>query len=125
MDEKLSQSIIIFRYIDDKDVFQKFYSRNLARRLINHLSHSMDAEEGMINRLKQACGYEFTNKLHRMFTDVSVSSDLNNKFNDYLGKEGIKLPISFSIMVLQVLVLVTYFYEKSQLKYYKFSYKWF
>lgn len=76
----------------------------------------MDAEEGMINRLKQACGYEFTNKLHRMFTDVSVSSDLNNKFNDYLGKEGIKLPISFSIMVLQVLVLVTYFYEKSQLK---------
>lgn len=52
VDEKLSQSIIIFRYIDDKDVFQKFYSRNLARRLINHLSHSMDAEEGMINRLK-------------------------------------------------------------------------
>ncbi|ODM94965.1 Cullin-2 [Orchesella cincta] len=101
VDEKLSQSIIIFRYIDDKDVFQKFYSRNLARRLINHLSHSMDAEEGMINRLKQACGYEFTNKLHRMFTDVSVSSDLNNKFNDYLTKEGIKLPISFSIMVLQ------------------------
>lgn len=37
-----------------------------------------------------------------MFTDVSVSSDLNNKFNDYLTKEGVKLPINFSIMVLQV-----------------------
>lgn len=33
---------------------------------------------------QQACGYEFTNKLHRMFTDISVSTDLNNKFNNYL-----------------------------------------
>lgn len=30
----------------------------------------MDAEETMINKLKQACGYEFTSKLHRMFTDI-------------------------------------------------------
>jgi len=43
----------IFR--DDKDVFQKFYSRNLAKRLIHQLSVSMDAEEGMINRLKVSC----------------------------------------------------------------------
>lgn len=64
----------------------------------------MDSEEGMINRLKQACGYEFTNKLHRMFTDVSVSQDLNNKFNDYLYKKGITLGISFNMLVLQVSV---------------------
>jgi len=61
IDEKLGQSIIIFRYIDDKDVFQKFYARNLARRLIHQLSHSMDAEEGMINRLK------VKQKLHKMY----------------------------------------------------------
>lgn len=52
MDEKLNNSIMIFKYIEDKDVFQKFYARNLARRLIHQLSNSMDAEEGMINRLK-------------------------------------------------------------------------
>lgn len=45
----------------------------------------MDAEELMINKLKQACGYEFTNKLHRMFTDISVSTDLNAKFSKYLN----------------------------------------
>ncbi|XP_077979355.1 cullin-2-like [Glandiceps talaboti] len=101
VDDKLSQSIIVFKYIDDKDIFQKFYSRMLAKRLIHGLSMSMDAEEGMINRLKQACGYEFTNKLHRMFTDMSVSSDLNNKFSNFLkNKEG-DLGISFSIYVLQ------------------------
>ncbi|XP_069703724.1 cullin-2 isoform X1 [Periplaneta americana] len=101
IDEKLAQSITIFKYIDDKDVFQKFYSRMLAKRLIHQQSQSMDAEEAMINRLKQACGYEFTNKLHRMFTDISVSSDLNNKFNNFLKLDNIDLGISFSIYVLQ------------------------
>lgn len=50
VEEKLSQSITIFKYIDDKDVFQKFYSRMLAKRLIHQQSQSMDAEEAMINR---------------------------------------------------------------------------
>lgn len=101
VEEKLSQSITIFKYIDDKDVFQKFYSRMLAKRLIHQQTQSMDAEEAMINRLKQACGYEFTSKLHRMFTDMSVSADLNNKFNAYLKEENIDLGINFSIYVLQ------------------------
>uniref|UniRef100_A0A2C9LFS3 Cullin family profile domain-containing protein n=1 Tax=Biomphalaria glabrata TaxID=6526 RepID=A0A2C9LFS3_BIOGL len=52
LDEKLSGSIIIFKYLDDKDVFQRFYSRMLAKRLIYSQSASMDAEESMITRLK-------------------------------------------------------------------------
>lgn len=102
IDEKLAQCITVFKYIDDKDVFQKFYARMLAKRLIHQQSQSMDSEEAMINRLKQACGYEFTNKLHRMFTDMSVSADLNNKFSNYLqNKDRIELGLNFSIYVLQ------------------------
>ncbi|KAK5638922.1 hypothetical protein RI129_013217 [Pyrocoelia pectoralis] len=101
VDEKLSQSIIIFKYIDDKDIFQKFYARMLAKRLIHQQTQSMDAEEAMINRLKQACGYEFTNKLHRMFTDMSLSGDLNNRFNTFLKSDNIDLGITFNIHVLQ------------------------
>jgi len=69
--------------------------------LIYGQSMSMDAEETMINRLKQACGYEFTNKLHRMYTDMSLSTDLNIKFNEYLKNENLDLKINFSIYVLQ------------------------
>jgi len=101
LDEKLSDIIIIFKYIDDKDIFQKFYSKMLAKRLIHTLSVSMDAEEGMISRLKHACGYEYTNKLHRMFTDISISSDLNSSFNDFLSKANASLGVSFSLFVLQ------------------------
>jgi len=30
IDEKLNSSITVFKYLDDKDVFQKFYARNLG-----------------------------------------------------------------------------------------------
>uniref|UniRef100_A0A8C4N3R7 Cullin-2 n=1 Tax=Eptatretus burgeri TaxID=7764 RepID=A0A8C4N3R7_EPTBU len=103
VDDKLCNSIVVFKYIDDKDVFQKFYSRMLAKRLIHGLSMSMDSEESMINKLKQACGYEFTSKLHRMYTDMSVSADLNNKFGNFVReqKTPIDLGLSFQIYVLQ------------------------
>ena len=42
----------VFRYIEDKDVFQTFYSKFLARRLVNNSSASDDAEAQMIGRLK-------------------------------------------------------------------------
>ncbi|TRY79639.1 hypothetical protein TCAL_11956 [Tigriopus californicus] len=101
IDEKLSKSITVFKYLDDKDVFQKFYSRNLGKRLIHQQSHSMDLEEAMINRLKQACGYEFTNKFHRMFTDISVAEDLNSKFTDYLNDNTVNVGINYFVRVLQ------------------------
>lgn len=101
IDDKLNNVIVIFKYIDDKDVFQKFYSKLLAKRLVYNMSVSMDSEESMINRLKLACGYEYTNKLHRMFTDMKISEDLNNKFTQFLEPNKTDVGISFSVLVLQ------------------------
>uniref|UniRef100_A0AAQ5ZYH5 Cullin-2 n=1 Tax=Amphiprion ocellaris TaxID=80972 RepID=A0AAQ5ZYH5_AMPOC len=52
VEDKLTSFITVFKYIDDKDIFQKFYARMLAKRLIHGLSLSMDSEEAMINKLK-------------------------------------------------------------------------
>ncbi|KAI1288072.1 Cullin-2 [Halotydeus destructor] len=101
IDDKLAQSITVFKYIDDKDVFQKFYAKMLAKRLIHSQSISMDSEESMINKLKQACGYEFTSKLHRMFTDIKLSDDLNHQFSSWCKENHHELGIHFSIFVLQ------------------------
>ena len=38
--------------MDDKDIFQKFYSKILAKRLIYGTSVSEELEENMINKLK-------------------------------------------------------------------------
>lgn len=101
LDETLSDIIVIFKYIDDKDIFQKFYSKMLAKRLIHNLSVSMDAEESMISKLKHACGHEYTNRLHQMFTDMSISADLNSSFSNFLTNTGVVLGQSFSLLVLK------------------------
>ncbi|CAF4133131.1 unnamed protein product, partial [Rotaria sordida] len=43
------------------------YSKMLAKRLINQLSTSIDYEESMISKLKQACGLVYTNKLQQIY----------------------------------------------------------
>ncbi|XP_067929396.1 cullin-2-like [Watersipora subatra] len=101
IDERLNASITVFKYLADKDIYQGVYQRMLCKRLIYRLSASMDAEEVMINRLKQTCGYEFTNKLHRMFTDMNISADLGGKFLERCKEDMASLTHGFSILVLQ------------------------
>merc|ERR1711971_1372255 len=99
LEDTLNQCMIVFKYIEDKDVFQKFYSKMLAKRLVQHMSASDDAEASMISKLKQACGFEYTNKLQRMFQDVGVSNDLNENFKKHMVNSE-PLDIDFSIQVL-------------------------
>ncbi|KAK5074825.1 ubiquitin ligase (cullin) of SCF [Lithohypha guttulata] len=86
LEDLLLQIMVVFKYIEDKDVFQKFYSRMLAKRLVNVSSVSDDAETSMISKLKEACGFEYTNKLQRMFQDIQVSKDLNSAYKDWYDK---------------------------------------
>ena len=100
LEDTLNQVMVVFKYIEDKDVFQKFYSKMLAKRLVQHMSASDDAEASMISKLKQACGFEYTSKLQRMFQDIGVSKDLNENFKKHLTNSGEPLDIDFSIQVL-------------------------
>lgn len=100
LEDTLSQVMIVFTYIEDKDVFQKFYSKWLARRLVQQTSASDDAESTMISKLKTACGFEYTSKLQRMFLDVGVSKDLNETFKKYIETKEQSLNIDFYMMVL-------------------------
>ncbi|OQD78246.1 hypothetical protein PENDEC_c001G01996 [Penicillium decumbens] len=86
LEEMLVQIMTVFKYIEDKDVFQKFYSKMLAKRLVHVSSVSDDAETSMISKLKEACGFEYTNKLQRMFQDIQISKDLNANYKEYQEK---------------------------------------
>ncbi|KAI9312820.1 Cullin [Dichotomocladium elegans] len=82
LEDLLNSIMTVFKYVEDKDVFQKFYSRLLAKRLVNGTSASDDAEGSMISKLKEACGFEYTSKLQRMLTDMSLSKELNDQFKE-------------------------------------------
>eukprot|EP00127_Corallochytrium_limacisporum_P004999 Clim_evm22s196 gene=Clim_evmTU22s196 len=100
LEDALNDLMVIFQYMVDKDVFNKFYSKHLSARLINKMSASDDAEESMISKLKVACGYEYVKKLQRMFQDVGTSRDLNTEFNGHLQRLEVKLDSAFEVQVL-------------------------
>lgn len=53
--------------VQGKDVFEAFYKKDLAKRLLLGRSVSIDAEKGAISKLKTECGSQFTSKLEGMF----------------------------------------------------------
>ena len=66
--------------VQGKDVFEAFYKKDLAKRLLLGKSSSTDAEKTMITKLKAECGSQFTNKLEGMFKDVDLSRDIMTSF---------------------------------------------
>ncbi len=68
------------RFIHGKDVFEAFYKKDLAKRLLVGKSASVDCEKSMLSKLKAECGAGFTSKLEGMFKDMELSADLNTAF---------------------------------------------
>ena len=77
----LDAVLTLFRYIQGKDVFEAFYKKDLAKRLLLGKSASIDSEKSMISRLKAECGSQFTTKLEGMFKDVDLSRDIMRGFS--------------------------------------------
>lgn len=99
----LDQVMSLFRHLQAKDVFEAFYRKDLAKRLIMHRYASIDAENSMIAKLKNECGNTYTANLEHMFKDIEVSRDFMNSFNE-MRKLQIK------DVILEVKVLTTNFW---------------
>ncbi|KAL5157494.1 Cullin-4 [Glycine soja] len=99
----LDKVLVLFRFIQGKDVFEAFYKKDLAKRLLLGKSASIDAEKSMISkvRLKTECGSQFTNKLEGMFKDIELSKEINESFKQS-SQARTKLPsgIEMSVHVL-------------------------
>ncbi|KAG0338525.1 Cullin-4B [Podila horticola] len=80
LESTLDRVLILFRYIQGKDVFEAFYKRDLAKRLLLNKSASFDAEKSMLSKLKAECGSGFTTKLEGMFKDMDTSKDIMINF---------------------------------------------
>ena len=83
----LDKVMMLFRYLQEKDVFEKYYKQHLAKRLLAGKTVSDDAERSLIVKLKTECGYQFTSKLEGMFTDMKTSQDTMQGFHASLGAE--------------------------------------
>ncbi|KAI5778569.1 Cullin [Geopyxis carbonaria] len=83
VDLVLDKAVTLFRYLSDKDIFERHYKSHLSRRLLMNRSLSHDAEKQMIGKLKMEVGVAFTSKLEGMFKDMNVSEEMTSEFRKY------------------------------------------
>lgn len=75
----------LFGYLSEKDVFEAFFKKALARRLLAGKSSSNDLEKAVLARLKAECGATFTAKLEGMFTDMDLAAATMADYTAYLS----------------------------------------
>uniref|UniRef100_A0A8C9Z5X9 Cullin 4A n=1 Tax=Sander lucioperca TaxID=283035 RepID=A0A8C9Z5X9_SANLU len=96
----LDKIMIIFRFIHGKDVFEAFYKKDLAKRLLVGKSASVDAEKSMLSKLKHECGAAFTSKLEGMFKDMELSKDIMIQFKQYIQNQSEPSNIELTVNIL-------------------------
>lgn len=108
LEKMLDKIMIIFRFIYGKDVFEAFYKKDLAKRLLVGKSASVDAEKSMLSKLKHECGAAFTSKLEGMFKDMELSKDIMVQFKQYLQCQNIPGNIELTVNILTMGYWPTY-----------------
>jgi len=96
----LDKVLQFFRFIHGKDVFEAFYKKDLAKRLLLGKSASLDLEKSMISKLKAECGAGFTSKLEGMFKDIDLSQDIMKAFYESVEWKQCGNEIDLSVVVL-------------------------
>ncbi|KAI4891024.1 hypothetical protein NFI96_013882 [Prochilodus magdalenae] len=104
----LDKIMIIFRFIHGKDVFEAFYKKDLAKRLLVGKSASVDAEKSMLSKLKHECGAAFTSKLEGMFKDMELSKDIMIQFKQYMQNQSEPSNIELTVNILTMGYWPTY-----------------
>lgn len=102
VDVVLSKATALLNYIQDKDLFERFYKKHLARRLLHGKSESADIEKLMISRMKQVIGTYATQKLEGMLRDITTSAELSSAYRNHILDQGAvdKKQIELSVSVL-------------------------
>jgi cullin-4 len=88
LDRQLDAALELFRFIEGKDVFEAFYKKDLARRLLMGRSASQDAERSMLTKLKSECGSSFTHNLEQMFKDMALAKEEMVTYRGWVDATG-------------------------------------
>lgn len=126
VNNQLDQVLDLFRFIHGKAVFEAFYKKDLARRLLNDRSANDDTERSMLTRLKTGkmpsnhyilrmsahvpaeCGAGFTANLEQMFTDIELSREEISAYKTICEERNEKHAIDLTVNVLSASAWPTY-----------------
>jgi len=83
--KRLDAIIDLFRCLNGRDVFIKWYSKDLGARLLNKSSTSHEYEELFIQKLQVECGANQVNSMKQMFKDMTLSREMRDEFAKHLA----------------------------------------
>ncbi|EDV25026.1 uncharacterized protein TRIADDRAFT_24784 [Trichoplax adhaerens] len=89
IERRLKDALLLLKYVQNKDVFMRYYKVHLMKRLLLDITADQEMEENMIEWLRNIeMPVEFINKLAKMFHDIHISHDVNNLFKEARSKEA-------------------------------------
>ncbi|KAL8962648.1 MAG: hypothetical protein Q9193_000980 [Seirophora villosa] len=92
INRQLDNVLELFRFVHGKAVFEAFYKRDLARRLLLNRSASADAEK--------KCGAGFTHNLEQMFKDMALAREEVISYKSMLEERDSRPSIDLNVSVL-------------------------
>ncbi|CDR88704.1 related to Cullin-3 [Sporisorium scitamineum] len=100
VEDILHKTISVFRFLYEKDTFERYYKQHLAKRLLQGRSVSDDAERGMMAKLKIESGHGYVAKLQGMLNDMKTSDETMDDFNRIVKNSHRPMPFALSVNVL-------------------------
>ncbi|KAL3351513.1 hypothetical protein AABB24_019887 [Solanum stoloniferum] len=101
IEETLDKVVKCLAFFSDKDLFAEFYRKKLSRRLLSDKSANDDHERLILTKLKQQYGGQFTSKMERMVTDLTLAKENQSHFQEYLSNNSAANPgIDLTVTVL-------------------------
>ena len=81
----LDKAMVLFRFLQEKDVFERYYKQHLAKRLLLNKSVSDDSEKNMISKLKVSRAVYVKNVNSKLKVQVRVARSTSNHYriNNY------------------------------------------
>ena len=87
VDALLNKGILLLQYLANTDLFETYYRKHMAKRLLMKKSVSRDMERQMLSKMKMKLGNNITQKLEGMIRDMEHSDQLGSQFKkDYANK---------------------------------------
>jgi len=71
---------LIFKFLENKDVFQRYYAKMLARRLVGDAQFNEDQETYPIMVMREISGNEYVRNIEGLIKDYKISGTLNEDY---------------------------------------------
>lgn len=88
VDALLDNGILLLQYLANKDSFEIYYKRHMAKRLLMKKSVSREMERQLLSKMKMKIGNQFTQKLEGLIRDTELSDNLSTQYKDYVNRLG-------------------------------------